>query len=224
MKKLLLIMILLVPNLVLAATCPAADKADLLTQSNTLKVNYEEIIREENIGGEDIKFYLLQINFLNLTSDMYVEVTNNVNSDKFFITSADLVDYVYNFEHQDLSEIYTYIFSVYGSSDTNCEDELLSVQRLTVPMYNKYSSLERCIGYSEESVCQTFTTTSGLTQAYVLEKLNNLTEEAATEIEKQEEKLNLENFNFNYLIIGGICVIAFAIIVVVVKKRRSDLK
>lgn len=238
MKKILYILLLLFPNLVLAATCSASDKADLLTLSSVVSVNYventgyytgEEVGYPEGLDEEDYEDYVVEynyftINIYNLLEDYYVKVTNNVNDTEIIVEYSDLVDGTYTFEHETLSDVTTYTFEIYASSDTNCEDTHLTTKYLTVPKYNSYSTLAVCDSYPDESVCQKYTTVSTYTESYVFSYLTNENFNSNLDDAVDTDADDSVYINILYLILGGVSIVIIVLIIRVIIKKRSDLK
>lgn len=76
-----------------AATCSYEEQAKLNNEASNVKANYEIKERILNKDEYDIpdgieneefvaKTDYIQVNILNLTKNIYVEVTNNINDDK----------------------------------------------------------------------------------------------------------------------------------------------
>ncbi len=241
MKKILFLLTLLVlPLSVNGASCSTTEKASLITKANLLNFNYveeegyytgEEVGYPETLDEEDYADYKVYyeyfvINILNLSEEFYIKVSNNVNNEVFYIYYDDIENGMYSFNHQTLSDVTTYQFDVYSSSETECEDELITVKYLLVPKYNEYSTLTMCLDNPDESVCQKYTTVSTYTESYVFEKLtSNSSEEKEETTDVEDENLfSLLNENIVYIILGGISIVAIAAVIVVVRKKRSDLK
>lgn len=241
MKKIFILFILLLsPVMVSASTCSASDKASLLTLSSVVSINYEEMTGyytedelgdvegydEENTDELDWSYNYFNINLLNLTEDFYAVITNNVNDTKLTVNYSDTSDKIYTFMHETLSEVTSYTIKIYASSNTNCEDTVLTTLYLVVPKYNRFSTLGLCTGNEDAAVCQKYTTVTTYTESYVLEKLiSGSTVEESEDLEENENSV-FEFFESNYVyvlyvIAGGIII---GVLVVFIKRKRSDLK
>lgn len=226
------------PSQIFASTCDSAESAELISKSSMVSVAYEtkEIpLPLENYptgdqGGviEDELFYtVIDIIVLNMSEEFYIEVTNNKDAKSFIIKYSDFVDGKYSFTQSDMSKIISYTFSVYASSKTNCEGTRYDVKYQIVPKYNYLSTNDACIGFEDTSVCQEYTTVEGLTEGdlYMQTIFKNSNDDTSDDVEDEENKI-LKFFKDNYiwLSIGGIVIIAGIITVVIISKRRSDLK
>lgn len=240
MKKFLyLLTILLIPINIGAATCSTTEKSTLITKSNLITFNYveeedyytgEEVGYPETLDEEDYADYKLyyeyfNINILNLTEEFYIKVTNNVNSEVSYIYYEDVKDGIYTFMHTTLSDVTTYKFEIYSSSQTECENELITIKYLLVPKYNVYSNLTSCLIYPDETVCQKYTTVSTYTESYVLEKLSTVSySDKETEEVGEESIFSYLAENLIYIILGGVSISAITAVIIVIRKKRSDLK
>lgn len=243
MKKMFCLLFLLFPVYVSAATCSTEDKASLLSESGFVTVNYEEVVNQftdddvlyfDEVEGEETEitevYYTIKVNVLNMSENFYIEATNNVNDETFIIEYSDFTDGTYSFIVEDLSEVVTYKFKVYASSATNCEGEAFDVNYLVVPKYNWYSNLEICEGNEDAEVCQRYTTVSDMTSEYVSSKLEALSADAEADDETDDSSTDdgsyLDVISENYILIisGVIGVVLVITILVVITKKRSDLK
>lgn len=242
MKKFIYLLLLIFPCFVSAATCEAADKAALLTLSSVIEVNYEEMdgyytgeevgypegLAEEDYDDYKLEYNYFNINILNITEDFYIVITNNINDTELTINYSDSEDGIYTFLHETLSNVTTYTINVYSSGENGCSGELLAVKYLVVPKYNEYSTWDMCEDYSDEAVCQKYTTVETYNESFVFNALSlAYSERFNVDIDDDidvESIIDVVLDNFVYILIGGIGVIGIVVLIIFINKKRSDLK
>ncbi len=237
-KKILLILVTLVLNVTVvnAASCPAKDKADLLSLSSVINANYIEqtgYYTEDQIDDpgdyeankEQFAYNYFTIDLYNLTENYYVEITNNVNDKVKTVNYDDLKDGLYTFKHGSLNNVTTYTIEVYASGKTSCSGEHLTTKYLVVPKYNQYASLGMCEGNEDKAVCQKYTTSETYTEDSVLAYLRNEKFNSDKDNDKDDDNfVDVLQDNFIYIIIGGFSLIVVILVARVIIKKRSDLK
>lgn len=154
-----------------AATCGYEEKAKLNSESANVKANYEIKQRildkseytppDSIIGTDEEETYVatvdyIQVNILNLTENMYVEVTNDYDKNKVTYNYSDAQDGNITFNWEDIDSLVTYTIKVYASSNTGCADTVLKTLYLPLPRYNEYSSYDRCTLIPDYYLCQRY--------------------------------------------------------------------
>lgn len=217
-----------------ASSCKAEIKAKLIEEASIISYNYVQGIKIVELDQSDIdpndpyynpdgvlEFNVFDLNISNISDDLYVEVTNNKNSDSFSVSSSEFVDGTFTFVHDDLKDVVTYVFTVYASTSNGCAGEKISVFYITVPKYNAYSSLSACDGYEEKDFCQEFTTIDDLSEAKVYESISKISVDEDDEVFSSVDYI--KNNYVKILIWGisfGVVVVGY---IVFYKQRRSDL-
>ncbi len=253
MNKLKYFMISLAAFLVLsttahaAGTCNYEEKAKLNSEVANVKTNFE--IKQETIElspeeapdeyygtsmaeNLSIKEDYIQINILNLTENLYVEVTNDFNKEKETYRYQDSENGNIAIIKRDLSKVVTYTVKVYASSNTGCEGEALSTKYVAVPRYNEYSSYSLCDSLPDYYACKRYVTFEEMDFSKFVEQV---TKEIENKNKQEEEEKNNDKWykevgsfiseNKVYFIIGGVAlvVIAGVVTVVIIKRRRRSV-
>ncbi len=243
-KKIILFMALLcMPIYANASTCSTEEQLTLRNGASLITAAYEESEREVdpstyippgNLTEEEKENYVemetfFNINILNITTDYYVEITNNQNNEVILVRANDTEDGKYTFEHNNLNTVTTYTMSVYSSNDTGCPDERLSIVRVTTPMINPFASYDVCSIYPDESVCQKYVTTPGFDSTMFYNAINGLKAENVENPEDDDDGVIAETTDFIkdyylYFIIGAVIIAAGVIVFVILKKKRGKKK
>lgn len=156
---------------VYAATCDYKERASLNSEVANVKANYEikertldpseYSIPDEIIGTEEEATYVakedyIEVSILNLSENMYLEITNNKNDEKLTYTYANTQDGSIIFNRYEIGELITYTIKVYASSSTGCEGTALKTLYLALPRFNDYSSTSICEKLKDNSLCEKY--------------------------------------------------------------------
>lgn len=222
-----------------AATCSVDDLNRLDSSSKLIKGYYEVILEEidkdtlvppESLTEEELEEYyntpwydqFMKINVENISSDYYVKVTNDYDSEVEILNSTSSY-----FLQENIMDVITYTFTVYASGETDCEGEKLHEFSMITPRYNFYYETELCNSYRDEAACEEYTFSEYLS----LDTFEEEIEKLKLEEEKEEEQLGFFEKMFNYIgenIIAitftTILIVAGVVAVVLVNKKRSGLK
>ncbi len=234
MKKLFLLILIIIPTTINAA-CTYEQQADLREEASLIEISYEEMEREINSNeyiqtegqlnneGSDAPVIIIEnyfdINILNLSEELYIEVTNDID-DSIITISKNNDDQIYQFEHNKLTNVYTYTFQIYGSENSSCEGEIFKVVYLKVPKLNEYYNYDACNIHKNEDVCQKYTTLENISIDKFYETINSININGDnTNIPEKHDELEKNNYII-YIIFGtGAILITIASIVIVKKKR-----
>ena len=234
-------------NVKAVSLCTYEDQAKLNNISANVKVSYEEatgtldpnkyITPEIYIGTDKenapITYNYFKINIINITKDLYVKISNNLNSNVNTINYSDTTDGLYSYDWKDLSKVAELTIDVYSSKETNCPNELYYKSYFTVPRVNEHSFDDVCSENADYYLCQKYVTYDPIDYDSFYEKMDTYV----------EEKLNIENSSSNetnktffqkiiafiskqkYIFIGVLAVIILFTIIMIIKskKNRSDL-
>ena len=218
--------IIIVPK---ADSCNYKEKANLIKEANNINFNYEIIDKtnEINVTEEDLAkgifpnmrdYYYIQINLMNLTNNLYVEITNNQNDDVLTYHYSDLVDGIVSFK-TDSYKVVTYTATIYAQT-ANCSEKLMT-KKVKSARFNKFYQQGLCTRIPDYKYCQQLLTTE-LSDNDIG---NNIFKYYQKQLESKEQKTKKENNVKKYLIIGGF-VLAFVIAIgvisfVIIRKRRK---
>ena len=230
-----------------AATCGYEEKAKLNNEIANVKSNYEVkervlnkdeyFISDALLGTEyedsyEAKTDYIQVNILNLTENMYVEITNDYNDDIVVYHYSDTQNGNISFDWNDVGTLITYTIKVYASSSTGCEGSVLKTLYQALPRYNDYSTYDICKNIPDYYLCQRYVTYEDVgfdnfieqNSKQVEKKLEK--EEKTTENEKWYKKV--QNFVKEHkvpFIIGGVVLVVAAggTTFVIIKKRRRSV-
>lgn len=234
---------MIVPN---AATCNYTERAVLNSEIANIKANYEIKERvldsseyslpDSSLGTEEEETYVatteyIQVNILNLTENVYIEVSNDVDSDVIVYNYSDTTDGNITFNWEELGTIITYTIKVYASSNTSCEGTSLKTIYLTLPRFNDYSEYALCALVPDYYLCERYVTYEEIEfnefyESVTAEIAKTEEEEPATE-EEQEWYEEVGDFITNYkviFIVGGVCLVVavgIAVAIIIRRRRRS---
>ncbi len=234
-----------------AVTCNYEEKAILNNEVVNLKTNYEikertldkseydvpdAIIGTEYEDSYEAVIEYLQVNFLNLTENMYVEVTNDLNDEVKVYRYSDTSDGNFSFNWENVKNLVTITFKVYASSVTGCEGFLLKTITLKLPRYNDYSLYSVCNNFSDYYLCQKFVTYEDVDYGSFMTKMRSMVEKKMEKEQEQEEKEKnkkwyekvedfIEDNKVPFIIGGGVLIVAAgcATYIIIKKRRRSKI-
>ena len=232
-----------------AATCSYEERAQLNSEVSNISANYEVITVELDpdeysppdaiLGTEGEADFVattdaLQVNVLNLTENVYAEVTNNYDNQTVVYNYADTNNGNIEIVWRTLGELVTYTIRIYASDATGCSGTLLRTLRVSLPRYNDYSTYAICDQVPDYYLCQRYVF---FDQIEFSEFSTNITEEIES-MEEEETQPNPEEDKTWYeeiadfisehkvpVIVGAIVVVVATgvIVVLIVKKRRRSV-
>ena len=228
-----------------ASKCDYSELVEINQEAAGVKVSYEEKLEllekgEDGIGDfeegktpPDLYTRYFNVNISNLTDNLYVKIYNSVDNTTKIFSSSDAVNGIVSFKWDDIGDITNLTVRVYTSSKTNCSNEEVLVQQVTLPMYNYYSETGYCDRNPDDSICKQYVTTEiteeEFNQKVEKENKENL-KEAETTAKSERSVTNkvvkIVKKNKKGFIIGGSIIIVLGVattIVVIVKRRRSRL-
>lgn len=226
-----------------AATCNYEEKAKLNNEAANVKTNYEikeRILNKEEYdlpdglesGEYEAKTDYIQVNILNLTENLYVEVTNNVNDDKKIFSYSDSQNGNISFNWSELDTMVTYTVKIFSSSNTGCEGSTLKTLYISLPRYNDYSTYEICNEIPDYYLCQRYVTYEdvGYDAFFTRVREQIAKKEQIKEEENKNNKWYKKTIDFIVehkvpFIIGGVTlvVVAGGATYIIIKKRRRSI-
>ena len=228
-----------------AATCSYEERAQLNNEVSNITANYEVKIIELDPGTVDLPDAVLgteeedtyvateevfQVNILNITENVYAEVTNSYTGETVTYNYADTNNGNISIEWQTIGELTTYTIEIYSSATTGCEGTLLNTLRVSLPRYNDYSTYAICGKVPDYYLCQRYVFFDQVEFTEFSERVLDEIEKTEREETPKEDKAWYEAI-FDFIkehkvafIAGGIVlvVVAGGIVVVVVRKRRRS--
>lgn len=249
MKKIWIVVLAIVSfftsSLMVKAACSATETSKLNQLAVNVKASYEEAegildkdsyvppdgLTEEELKEYEEKYLYFKIYIANLTEDLYVVVTNDVNKEKNTYTYQDSKDGVITINWEDIWDITNFTITVYSSDKTGCPDTKLTTLYLTTPRYNRYYDYMACSENGDFYLCYKYLTIKNvdedeffrLLEQYQKGKINKDGENIVEEPAKEKGFVQFIKDNKVIVIIATIVVVAIGgtITVILVKKQRS---
>lgn len=243
-KLFLLAIILLVPNLVSAASsCSYEEQVEINNIVANVKANYEVVdiyagksydVDNANPDGTfpEVDKYVkgFNISILNITDDIYVKVRNDFDTDEKTYYYKDTQDGIVTFQTRNKSKLINYTVEVY-SNKYSCIGEKFYEFSFTTPMFNNFSERPQCIDNRDFYYCQEFISSENISFVEFNQKIKEYEQEKKQEEEQKEnqnksfiEKLK-ELYNNNKVIVYSIFVVivvtGVAATVILIKRKRS---
>lgn len=223
-----------------AVSCSYEEQAKLNNEAANVKVNYE--IKERILdkseysppdGAEDdyvAKSDYMQVNILNLTENMYVEVSNNYNDDVKIYNYADTDNGNISFDWYTIGSVVKYTVKVFSSSNTSCEGNNLKTLHITLPRYNDYSTYDICSSVPEYYLCERYVTYDEVSYDKFFTRVNKEVEKQRKIEEEENKKWYIKVLDYvkehkTAFIAGGIILVVAAgsTAVIIVRKRRRSI-
>ena len=219
-----------------ASTCSYARQNELSGIAYNVKINViaedvteevegqNEMMADDYDGFVEVTYKAFFIQLLNLTDDIYVEVTNKANNEKHTYQADDFDDGTLKFVTSNSLEAINYEINIF-SNDSECRGELLRKHELVTPKINRYYGTMMCEGADEYYWCREVI--DGNRNLSEPEIIKNIEAYKAGTIDKEgnviEEEVKKPVKKSIYLIIGGSVVVAGVGVVILVKymKRRK---
>lgn len=244
-KAIIFSMLFLFSTSVKAETCGYEEKAKLNNEAANVKVNYEikqgeldknvytppdAIAGTEEEANWNPTYDYFQVNILNLTENIYVEVRNDQNNEttKYYYSNSQdgkiVIDWL------NLENVTKFNITVKSTDASGCTDRTLKTLNLTLPRYNEYYLYGVCSNAPEYYLCQKYVTFDDIDFGYFVRKVSEEVERKnQEEIEKNlkwyEKAWNFIKDHKVAFITGGVIIVATGatITVVIIRKRRRSI-
>ena len=244
-KAIIFSMLFLFSTSVKAETCGYEEKAKLNNEAANVKVNYEIKQRQLDknnynppdaiVGTEDEANWnptvdYFQVNILNLTENIYVEVKNDQNNDttKYYYNNSQ--DGKIAIDWLNLENVAKFTITVKSTDASGCTDRTLKTLNLTLPRYNEYYEYSLCQSIPDYYLCQKYVTFDEVKLGYFTKKVyEEIDKKNQKEIEKNlkwyEKAWNFIKDHKVAFITGGVIIVAAGatITVVIIRKRRRSI-
>ena len=214
-----------------AAECSNEAKARLKKDASNVKMIYMEETKVEGkvpvveLDGEmiEISYDYFKISLNNITKEMYINITSDVDDEKRHVTYNATKNGTYTFDWIDIDNTALFKYEIYGSASSPCSSEKIGEGYLRTPRYNVLHTTALCEGLSDLPECDKYIL-SDLSEDELVEKINEYKEKKS----KKENEKNATWYGkaINYvkqhkvLAISGVVVIAGAGVALVVIKRK----
>ena len=201
------------------ATCTYEEKQELSEESKTINAYFEA----------DVSNNIFKFNLVNLSENLYVVLSNDINDTKYTIYGLDLKDGNYSYDEPEINKSGTYTLNIY-SNKGECVGENISSRRIKKGVINKFAKQDVCKGLEEYYYCNSVLNTEiNISDDEVYKKIEDYKNLSIEKNEVVEEKFNIKDFIKEHkMIFIIICSILFIIVVVVIikiylNKRKSKL-
>lgn len=242
MKKILLVFsfILMISfNNVWAATCDNTEMKKLNAVASNVKVSYEvetKTVENENYkidgGSPTMEVPNIIIDIYNITDDIFIIASNNINSSKKTIVYADTDNGKYKLDTFDnFNALGTYTFDIYAKNEP-CKPRKLKSIEFVKPIENPFYRTEECKNNLDIPFCTQFVTeiNQNVDIFNIKEEIANYRKSSTNKVTTKTDGTtgNNEVIEFvkdnKYYLIGSIILISGVVItVVVIKKRRNQI-
>jgi hypothetical protein len=242
MKKILLVFsfILMISfNNVLAATCDSTELKKLYSIANNIKVGYEvETKTVENAnyevdgGSPTMVISNIIIDIYNMTDDIFIIASNNINNSSKTIIYSDTDNGKYKLDTYDnFNALGTYTFDIYAKNEP-CFPQKINTIEFAKPIENPYYYTKECKENLDIPFCAQFVTVlnQNIDIFNMDEEIENYrktsTKNTTTKKEEPTNDNNVVKFitEKKYYFIGtGVLILGIIILVKIVKKRRNQI-
>lgn len=214
--------------------CTAMQLGELREIAANIKVTYvpvtviEEMPEDIETGATTYTARYVDIKVYNMSSKIYLEVTNDDGYSKIATVNDLTRDGTLVFRQEAINRKVNYTFVV-KSTQYGCNNEELRRVKLSLPIYNAYSRLEICSDIPDYYLCQEFVT-SPVDGSTFYDKVDAYKAKLLEQGEEQEEdntgvinKTFANASKYKYLIVGVIVALGVVITVVIIKRKENTL-
>ena len=232
-----------------ASTCDYSEQVELSNIASTVQAKYEikEVaidnagnirndISKEEIADENSEYLpmdIVEVNILNITQDIYVNVTNDQGFDKtYYYEDTNNGQIIIN--GGDLTQILRYKITIFSNKE-KCLGESIRTVDVVTPMINPIAMDLMCMSIPDFTYCQEYITSSFLVSD---DEIYNSVAKAYDEYLKKQQKTEEEN-NKNFIekigefikknktiiiiVTIGVIVIGAIVTFVIIRYRRNRL-
>lgn len=225
-----------------AEECTYEKQVELNNIASTVKATYEEVEIDtgetyfddmnfdENGNPVTLKYYVkgFNVKLLNLTEELYVEVTNSLGEEKI-INFSDTDNGIISLGIKEADQIITYSIKVI-SAKGECAGTDLRTINLLVPKFNSYSETMFCKENPEFDYCQEYLSSDDqidyITFDEEAKKYTVKKEQQQVETKKEQtiiDKIKEVLKDKGIIIISVIGIVGGGTIAIIVIKRRRRL-
>jgi len=210
-----------------SSSCSTSDLYDARVAASNVKITYEPYEELEDIGT---KVHYLDLKIYNVSSTMLLSVKvsgDNIQTKELTLTYQDMSsDGSITLRQENTGAPTTYEITI-SLFDGTCAGEELRTSKITLPIYNFYSTLDVCSGIQDYYLCQ----------PYITKELNEETffeqvEEYRAKLEdaqavESEDNTTIINSTLNrvskykYLVVGLIVAVGVVVTVIILRKKSE---
>ena len=187
------------------AACTNKEKLDVGAKAANIKHNYEIVQDTEQAeDGESTDEYF-KITILNISKEIYVEVSNDVNNQSRTYTYDDTDNGIITFNWEENEVKTNFTIKVYASDYSNCKGDLLKTIKFTTPHYNDFYNRAICADMTDFYLCQKYISTDNVDESMFISKIDSFKKgEINNEGEEQPNKKKKRAFllNTNGILLG----------------------
>lgn len=227
------------------AVCDNSEMAKLRGIAVNIKTSYEPVEEavpenefsppdgEEDQEYEEPKRLYHNVYIANLTEDVYVKVTNNVDKTVQTFHYSDSDNGTVKFRWGRLELLTKFTIEVYSSETTGCPNTKLYTHTLTTPYYNFYSENGICSKIPEFYLCNKFLSVPSVGYYEFNELADKYYKDVLKKQEEEKEREEQEKKGFGefvkehavVIIITTIVIIGAGatVTVIIVKKQRRRI-
>jgi len=196
-----------------ADSCSGKTKNNLINEGN--KIEFIPVLNDEYNPMHE---YSYKVNITNL-------------SEKFYILDSNGNRYEYEESYNDDSVFGMYkpgseiTLNVYGSYESDCEDEILTTRRIRFDYYNDYSTYKECEGIEEFYLCKRNYSGKIESEEWFLNQVKGYKDGIVENIPVEEEVETDENLINKELVIVIVVILLIGIVIfIIVLKIKSSKK
>ena len=210
------------------AACTNKEKLDVGAKAANIKHNYEIVQDTEQAeDGESTDEYF-KITILNISKEIYVEVSNDVNNQSRTYTYDDTDNGIITFNWEENEVKTNFTIKVYASDYSNCKGDLLKTIKFTTPHYNDFYNRAICADMTDFYLCQKYISTDNVDESMFISKIDSfkkgeINNEGEEQPNKKEEKGFFAKYKW-YIIgtLGVVIVVATTLTIIDIKKQREQ--
>ena len=170
MKKLIVLLISVVFGIVNvnARTCTKSEIDKVTKDAENIKINYEIIETKTKVKSTVDQEYApagteyevvndtIRVTIYNITKDMFLQQTNDLNNEKKAINYSDTTNGNYSFDVENKANLINYTFIVYTNMD--CDMQRIKTINFVKPMKNPLYEMQACREYQNVPICAKYVT------------------------------------------------------------------
>ena len=223
-----------------SAECTYQERLDLLNEAKKVDVFFELGEEKKKINGVDpndgtptsieITDEYFKMNFANITDNISVKVINSDTNESFIVNKSDLINGIYEYRINNVSNIITYKFEYY-SKLSNCNDEKLSFTKsIKKPKLNSIHHYMICSNevVSDNKYCKRVIDTDfNKSDSEIIDYLNNVINKYNENNQKdvQSDKTFFDLLKeYWYVPVISVIILLISVISIFIIKKRGELR
>ncbi len=192
-----------------ADSCNYKEQSNLTKEASNINIKYEIVDKTDEMPKSGAvyskNYYYIQVSIYNLSPNMYIEMTNDLNKEKVVYRYSDATDGIISFKKPTESVI-KYTFNIYAET-ANCNMRLRT-KSLTVPRFNQYYNNGVCQELKDFKYCQELITSTA-DDSEIVQKINA---EYDKLVAQRKANLKKDNIFIKILKISGIVILILGVL------------